>query len=73
VHREGEDVTVVATGRLVHEALAAAEEAEQSGVSVEVVDLRCLIPLDARAVLDGGMPDWAQRGGRTIEFRRCGS
>ena len=31
VHREGEDVTVVATGRLVHEALAAAEEAEQEG------------------------------------------
>src|SRR3982751_6626146 len=31
VHREGEDVTVIATGRLVHEALAAAEEAEQQG------------------------------------------
>src|SRR5688500_15692989 len=29
VHREGEDVTVVATGRLVHEALAAATEVEQ--------------------------------------------
>ena len=29
VHREGEDVTVVATGRLVHESLAAAEEAEK--------------------------------------------
>src|SRR5690349_4542836 len=40
VHREGEDVTVVGTGRLVHEALAAAEEAEQQGVSVEVVDPR---------------------------------
>ena len=46
VHREGEDVTVVATGRLVHEALAAAEEAEQEGVSVEVVDPRTLQPLD---------------------------
>ena len=40
VHREGEDVTVVATGRLVHEALAAAEDAEKEGVSVEVVDPR---------------------------------
>jgi glyoxylase-like metal-dependent hydrolase (beta-lactamase superfamily II)/rhodanese-related sulfurtransferase len=29
--------------------------------------------VDARPVLDGGMPDWEQRGGRTIEFRRCGS
>src|SRR5216110_2654625 len=37
LHREGEDVTVIATGRLVHEALAAAKEAEQDGVSVEVV------------------------------------
>src|SRR6266487_5127172 len=36
VHREGEDVTVIATGRLLHEALAAAEQAEQDGVSVEI-------------------------------------
>src|SRR5438132_4523357 len=33
IHREGEDVTVVATGRLVHESLKAAAEAEQDGVS----------------------------------------
>src|SRR6201982_66685 len=32
VHREGSDVTVVATGRLVHESLAAAKEAEQDGI-----------------------------------------
>jgi pyruvate/2-oxoglutarate/acetoin dehydrogenase E1 component len=46
VHREGEDATVIATGRLVHESLAAAEEAEKEGVSVEVVDPRTLQPLD---------------------------
>src|SRR5437773_6528503 len=46
VHREGEDVTVVATGRLVHEALGAAADAEEEGVSVEVVDARTLQPLD---------------------------
>ncbi len=46
IHREGEDVTVVATGRLVHEALAAAKEAEREGVSVEVFDPRTLQPLD---------------------------
>src|SRR5262245_32309179 len=45
VHREGEDVTVIATGRLVHEALAAAEEAEGDGISVEVLDPRTLLPL----------------------------
>jgi pyruvate dehydrogenase E1 component beta subunit len=46
VHREGSDVTVVATGRLVHEALKAADEAESEGVSVEVFDPRTLQPLD---------------------------
>src|SRR5947208_8108395 len=51
IHREGEDVTVVATGRLVHEALGAATEAEQDGVSVEVVDPRTLQPLDEDALI----------------------
>jgi len=51
VHREGEDVTVVATGRLVHEALAAAEEAEGEGISVEVLDPRTLQPLDEDAIV----------------------
>src|SRR6266436_2887622 len=51
VHREGEDVTVIATGRLVHEALAAAKEAEKEGVSVEVVDPRTLLPLDEDALI----------------------
>jgi pyruvate dehydrogenase E1 component beta subunit len=45
-HRQGEDVTVIATGRLVHESLAAAEQAEEEGISVEVVDPRTLLPLD---------------------------
>jgi pyruvate dehydrogenase E1 component beta subunit len=52
IHREGEDVTVVATGRLVHEALGAAEEAEKEGVSVEVVDPRTLQPLDEGTIVD---------------------
>jgi pyruvate/2-oxoglutarate/acetoin dehydrogenase E1 component len=51
VHREGEDVTVIATGRLVHEALAAAKEAEEQGVSVEVVDPRTLQPLDEETLV----------------------
>ncbi len=51
IHREGEDVTVVATGRLVHEALKAAAEAEQEGVSVEVVDPRTLQPLDEESIV----------------------
>src|ERR687887_467253 len=51
VHREGDDVTVVATGRLVHEALAAAQEAEGDGISVEVLDPRTLQPLDEEALV----------------------
>src|ERR687883_414423 len=51
VHREGEDVTVIATGRLVHEALKAAEDAEGDGVSVEVVDPRTLQPVDEETLV----------------------
>jgi acetoin:2,6-dichlorophenolindophenol oxidoreductase subunit beta len=51
IHREGEDVTVVATGRLVHEALGAAKEAEEDGISVEVLDPRTLLPLDEEAIV----------------------
>ena len=51
VHREGTDVTVVATGRLVHESLKAADEAEKEGISVEVVDPRTLLPLDEEALI----------------------
>ncbi len=51
IHREGTDVTVVATGRLVHESLKAAEEAERDGISVEVVDPRTLLPLDEETIV----------------------
>jgi len=52
VHRQGNDVTVVAIGRLVHEALGAAEQAEAAGISVEVIDPRTLLPLDEQAIVD---------------------
>jgi acetoin:2,6-dichlorophenolindophenol oxidoreductase subunit beta len=52
VHREGDDVTVVATGRLVHEALGAAQEAEEEGISVELVDPRTLLPLDEETIVE---------------------
>src|SRR6201996_443764 len=50
VKREGSDVTVVALAWLVHEALAAAEELAREGISVEVVDPRTLVPLDAATI-----------------------
>jgi len=52
VARAGSDVTVVATMKLVHEALAAAAELEKEGVSVEVIDLRTIRPYDAETVLE---------------------
>ncbi|NWJ71069.1 alpha-ketoacid dehydrogenase subunit beta [Pseudonocardia sp. ICBG1122] len=47
----GRDVTVVATGRMVDRALAAAERAAVDGVSVEVVDPRTVAPLDRATIL----------------------
>jgi pyruvate dehydrogenase E1 component beta subunit len=52
VAREGSDVTVVASMKMVHEALAAAEALAEENVSVEVVDLRTLRPWDQETVLE---------------------
>jgi pyruvate/2-oxoglutarate/acetoin dehydrogenase E1 component len=46
VRREGSDVTVVSISAMVHRSLEAAARLAEEGVSVEVVDLRCLVPLD---------------------------
>ena len=50
IKRPGRDVTVIATARLVHEALEAARRLGEEGIDVEVVDPRSLVPLD-RATL----------------------
>jgi len=52
VVRPGDDVTVVSVSRMVHEAVAAAENLADDGISVEVVDLRTVAPLDMGPVLD---------------------
>lgn len=46
VHREGGDVTLVAIGHLVHDALAIADQLAEEGISVEVWDPRSLLPFD---------------------------
>ncbi|MGZ6641841.1 MAG: alpha-ketoacid dehydrogenase subunit beta [Solirubrobacteraceae bacterium] len=51
VVREGGDVTIVTLSQMVQKALLAAEELASEGVSVEVLDLRTLVPLDRDAVL----------------------
>jgi pyruvate dehydrogenase E1 component beta subunit len=52
VARPGTDVTVVALASTVPTALAAADRLADEDISVEVIDLRCLVPLDVRTVLD---------------------
>ncbi|HZT92431.1 MAG TPA: alpha-ketoacid dehydrogenase subunit beta [Gaiellaceae bacterium] len=51
VLREGTDVTVIATGPLVHRSLDAAKAADEEGISVEVVDPRTLQPLDEETLV----------------------
>jgi 2-oxoisovalerate dehydrogenase E1 component beta subunit len=51
VRREGSDVSIVTFGAMVYRALDAAERLADEGVSVEVVDLRTLMPLDVETVL----------------------
>jgi pyruvate dehydrogenase E1 component beta subunit len=52
VVRSGRDVTVVALSRLVHEAVAAAEELTREGIDVEVIDPRTLVPLDLETIVE---------------------
>jgi pyruvate/2-oxoglutarate/acetoin dehydrogenase E1 component len=50
VARPGDDLVVIAYGAMVHTALEATEDLE--GASIEVLDLRSLVPLDDEAILD---------------------
>jgi len=52
VKRRGTDVTVIATQMMVQRALGAAQDLEQDGISVEVIDPRTLVPLDEEAILE---------------------
>jgi pyruvate/2-oxoglutarate/acetoin dehydrogenase E1 component len=51
VLRSGDDVTICALGAMVPKALAAAELLDGGGVSVEVIDVRSLVPLDVSTIL----------------------
>jgi acetoin:2,6-dichlorophenolindophenol oxidoreductase subunit beta len=51
IARPGTDVTVVSLASTVPLALAAAEQLAAEGISAEVIDLRCLVPLDMKTVL----------------------
>lgn len=48
---EGTDVTIIATGHLVWEALKAAEQLEEKGIKAEVIDIHTIKPLDEEAII----------------------
>ncbi|MED4689727.1 alpha-ketoacid dehydrogenase subunit beta [Peribacillus frigoritolerans] len=50
--REGEDVTVITYGLCVHFALQAAERLASDGISVHILDLRTIYPLDQEAIME---------------------
>ncbi|NQU15991.1 MAG: alpha-ketoacid dehydrogenase subunit beta, partial [Desulfobacteraceae bacterium] len=50
VKKEGTDVTVVATSKMVHESLKASEALDQEGINIEVIDLLTISPWDKEAV-----------------------
>ena len=51
VAREGRDLTIVATSIMVHKSLEAAVALEAEGINVEVIDLRCIRPIDRETVI----------------------
>jgi pyruvate/2-oxoglutarate/acetoin dehydrogenase E1 component len=59
--RGGEQLTCVAAGGMVRKALAAAERLAQDALAIELIDVRCVAPLDATTIVDS-----AQRTGRVL-------
>jgi 2-oxoisovalerate dehydrogenase E1 component beta subunit len=51
VKREGNDVSIITYGAMVHQALQAANRVASEGISAEILDLRTLLPLDQEAIL----------------------
>ena len=71
IRKEGKDITVIATGHLVHVAVEVAEEVEKEGISIEVLDPRTLLPLDKDLIIKS-----VSKTGRVLIFddtnKTCG-
>jgi pyruvate dehydrogenase E1 component beta subunit len=71
VVREGRDLTIVGWGATLHHGLDAAAALAKQGIEAEVIDLRCLAPLDRDTVIDS-----VRKTGRLIvvddDYRSCG-
>jgi pyruvate/2-oxoglutarate/acetoin dehydrogenase E1 component len=66
IKREGKDVTIIATGIMVHEALGAAEKLEKEGIEAEILDPRTLLPVDRNAILKS-----VEKTGRVVITHRA--
>jgi pyruvate dehydrogenase E1 component beta subunit len=52
VKKEGKDVTIVSFGKILKVAIAAAKELEKEGISVEIIDLRTIRPIDYNTIIE---------------------
>ena len=52
IKREGTDVTIVSFGKIIKEAYKAAEDLEKEGISIEIIDLRTIRPMDHEAIIN---------------------
>ena len=50
IKKQGEDITVVATSRMVSRSLSAAEDLKKEGINIEVIDPKTIVPLDIEAI-----------------------
>ena len=66
VKREGTDVTIVSWGPAALDSMKAAEELEAEGISVEVIDIRTLVPLDMDTILAS-----VRKTGRCVVASQC--
>jgi len=66
IKRSGMDVTLIALSKMVYVCLEAAEQLADQGIDAEVVDLRCLNPLDMTTVLDS-----VARTHRAVTVEEC--
>ncbi|KAB2835242.1 MAG: alpha-ketoacid dehydrogenase subunit beta [Candidatus Brocadia sp.] len=49
---EGKDVSIITYGAMVHTALEAAQLLKEKGISIEIIDLRTILPLDKKSIFD---------------------
>lgn len=63
VKKEGNDLTIVAYGAMVEKALKTSRELEKKGHSIEVIDLRTIVPLDTKTILNS-----VKKTGKVIVF-----